>query len=46
VQHETDHLDGVVYIDKAATRSLCTGTEYSSRWAQPTIERARQELRF
>ncbi|HEX2248494.1 MAG TPA: peptide deformylase [Arthrobacter sp.] len=46
VQHETDHLDGVVYIDKAIPRSLCTNAEYSSRWAQPTIERARRELRF
>jgi peptide deformylase len=46
VQHEADHLDGVVYIDKAVTRSLCTSAEYSNRWAQPTIERARQELRF
>ncbi|WP_417373657.1 peptide deformylase [Glutamicibacter protophormiae] len=27
VQHETDHLSGTVYIDKAATRSLINETE-------------------
>ncbi|EMY35594.1 peptide deformylase [Arthrobacter crystallopoietes BAB-32] len=45
-QHETDHLDGTIYIDKALTRSLCSNEEYSRRWAQPDIEEARSGLGF
>lgn len=44
--HETDHLDGTVYIDKAITRSLATGAEYSQRWAAPDIDAARTGLGF
>ncbi|MGL3807179.1 peptide deformylase [Paeniglutamicibacter sp. R2-26] len=44
-QHETDHLDGTVYIDKALTRSLCASHEYV-RWANPGITEARAGLRF
>lgn len=46
VQHETDHLDGVVYIDKAKTRSLMSSAAYSERWAQPDIELAQRSLNF
>ncbi|GAA1496344.1 peptide deformylase [Paeniglutamicibacter kerguelensis] len=44
-QHETDHLDGTVYIDKALTRSLCASHEFI-RWANPGIEEARIGLNF
>lgn len=44
-QHETDHLDGTVYIDKALTRSLCANHEYP-RWANPGIDQARTGLGF
>lgn len=44
-QHETDHLDGTVYIDKAVTRSLCANHEYP-RWATPGIAEARSGLGF
>ncbi|MFL4474755.1 peptide deformylase [Paeniglutamicibacter sp. MACA_103] len=44
-QHETDHLDGTVYIDKALTRSLCANHEYP-RWANPGITEARAGLGF
>ncbi len=46
VQHETDHLHGILYLDRAELRSLSNNAEYSARWAQPDIERARQELGF
>jgi peptide deformylase len=46
VQHETDHLRGTLYIDRAELRSLSTNTEYAARWAEPGIGRARQELGF
>lgn len=46
VQHETDHLAGTLYLDKAEPRSLCSNEEYTARWAQPTPERAARELGF
>ncbi|WP_417234651.1 peptide deformylase [Arthrobacter sp.] len=44
--HETDHLHGTVYIDKAITRSLASSTEHAARWAAPGIEAARAGLGF
>ena len=32
-QHETDHLNGEVYIDKAETRSLTTYDNLEDYWA-------------
>lgn len=46
VQHETDHLAGTLYIDKALTRSLADNGEYSRRWAQPDIADAQRALGF
>ena len=46
VQHETDHLNGAIYIDKANTRSLVSSAAYSERWAQPGIELAQRSLNF
>ena len=46
VQHETDHLNGTVYVDKVLTRSLCSNSEYLRRWASPSIDEARRELGF
>jgi peptide deformylase len=46
VQHETDHLHGTLYIDRAELRSLTTNSEYAARWAEAGIRQARQELGF
>ncbi len=46
VQHETDHLHGMLYLDRAELRSLSTNSEYAARWAEPGIGTARQELGF
>lgn len=46
VQHETDHLGGTLYIDKAITRSLSSNADYAAYWAEPGIELARTGLRF
>ncbi|MFJ8467310.1 peptide deformylase [Streptomyces swartbergensis] len=46
VQHETDHLDGVLYLDRAETRSLSSNQAVTERWAQPTPEEAARELGF
>lgn len=46
VQHETDHLGGHLYLDKAIIRSLASNSEYAARWAQPGIELAQRGLGF
>lgn len=46
VQHETDHLQGILYLDRAELRSLSTNAEHTARWAQPDIEDARHSLGF
>ncbi|MFF7450126.1 MULTISPECIES: peptide deformylase [unclassified Streptomyces] len=46
VQHETDHLDGTLYLDRAELRSLSSSQAVAERWAQPTPERAAESLGF
>ncbi|MFE3192615.1 peptide deformylase [Nocardia sp. NPDC059240] len=45
-QHETDHLAGIVYLDKAQTRSVTTNDTLKERWGQPTPAAAAQALGF
>lgn len=45
-QHETDHLHGNLYLDRAELRSLSDNAEYGARWAAAGIDNARQELGF
>ncbi|CAL9652796.1 peptide deformylase 1 [Streptomyces griseomycini] len=46
VQHETDHLDGTLYLDRAEPRSLSSHQAVAERWSQPTAERAARALGF
>ncbi|MFD7702340.1 peptide deformylase [Streptomyces caelestis] len=46
VQHETDHLDGTLYLDRAEPRSLSSNGAVAERWSRPTPERAARELGF
>ncbi|KMS77362.1 peptide deformylase [Streptomyces viridochromogenes] len=46
VQHETDHLDGVLYLDRAEPRSLSSNQAMAERWAQPTPAEAAKALGF
>ncbi|MEX1658516.1 peptide deformylase [Streptomyces pseudovenezuelae] len=46
VQHETDHLDGALYLDRAELRSLSSNQTVAERWTQPTPERAAASLGF
>jgi peptide deformylase len=46
VAHETDHLDGIVYIDRVETRSLAANDVYSELWADPSPARAAAALGF
>ncbi|GIG30050.1 peptide deformylase [Cellulomonas marina] len=43
VQHETDHLHGTLYLDRAELRSLSTSDAQGARWAVPArpVEAAR-----
>ncbi|MEE1621194.1 peptide deformylase [Zafaria sp. Z1313] len=45
-QHEADHLDGTVYIDRAVSRSLCTSEAYAARWQEPRPDAAARGLGF
>lgn len=46
VAHETDHLDGIMYLDKAEMRSLSTNTSVAKFWNQPSTQQAASELGF
>ncbi|UIX28978.1 peptide deformylase [Streptomyces sp. GQFP] len=46
VQHETDHLDGTLYLDRAELRSLSSSAAVVERWGQPTPAEAADELGF
>ncbi|MEU1049428.1 peptide deformylase [Streptomyces sp. NPDC005897] len=46
VQHETDHLDGTLYLDRAEPRSLASNAAMTDLWSQPTPERAASALGF
>lgn len=46
VQHETDHLHGTLYVDRAELRSLSSNSEHAARWAEPGIGKARAALDF
>ncbi len=45
-QHETDHLGGVVYLDRAEPRSMCSMDNYERFWNQPTPAQAAEFLGF
>ncbi|MFF3975211.1 peptide deformylase [Streptomyces sp. NPDC001828] len=46
VQHETDHLDGVLYLDRAELRSLSSREAMAGLWTQPTPAAAAEALGF
>ena len=46
VAHETDHLAGVLYLDRAELRSLASTAEYLARWSQPDPGAAALALGF
>ncbi|MET9731047.1 peptide deformylase [Streptomyces sp. NPDC006458] len=46
VQHETDHLDGTLYLDRAELRSLASAQAMADRWSEPTPVAAARGLGF
>ncbi|MFF4836349.1 peptide deformylase [Streptomyces sp. NPDC001315] len=46
VQHETDHLDGMLYLDRAELRSLSTTEQLMERWGPTGLAAAAKQLGF
>ena len=46
VAHETDHLNGILYLDRALTRSLSTNRNMVDVWNGSPLSVIRQELGF
>ena len=44
LQHEIDHLQGTLYIDRMEPRSLCTLDNYSKHWKEMTVAEVRRRL--
>ncbi|MFB7493400.1 peptide deformylase [Streptomyces sp. NPDC056161] len=46
VQHESDHLDGTLYVDRAELRSLSTIEEVKERWGPAGLAATAEQLGF
>lgn len=46
LQHEIDHLNGRLYVDRMEPRSFSTGDNLSRFWQQENIEQVRAELKI
>ncbi len=44
LQHEIDHLDGKLYIDRMETRSFTTGPNFARHWREHTTEEVRAAI--
>jgi len=44
LQHEIDHLNGTLYIDRMESRSLCTLDNYSKCWKEMPVAEVRKKL--
>jgi peptide deformylase len=43
-QHEVDHLDGMLYVDRMLTRSFGDNTEVTNRWLPLSIREVKEKL--
>jgi len=46
LQHEIDHLNGTLYLDRADTRSFTTAENFHRYWQDHSSEEVRRELLF
>ncbi len=44
LQHEVDHLDGVLYVDRMLTRTFCSNEELSKHWSDASAEDVRKAM--
>jgi peptide deformylase len=41
LQHEVDHLNGIVCCDRMESRTLCTQANFTKYWSQHTVDEVR-----
>jgi len=44
LQHEIDHLNGTLYIERMEPRSLCTIDNYAKHWKEMSVAEVRKRL--
>src|SRR5262249_6452117 len=44
LQHEIDHLNGTLYLDRMAARSFMTSLNYTRLWQEKAVEQVWAEL--
>jgi peptide deformylase len=44
LQHEVDHLRGVLYVDRMLTRSFCSAAEAQARWIDVPVDAVRKAM--
>lgn len=44
LQHEIDHLNGTVYVDRMESRTLMSAEQYAAWWGDRTLEETRAAL--
>ena len=45
LQHEIDHLHGIVCCDRMESRTLTTGDNYTKHWSSHTVDEVRAAVR-
>ena len=46
LQHECDHLDGTLYVDRMISRSLCTAEAARTRWSGKSLQEVAEALQL
>jgi peptide deformylase len=44
LQHEVDHLDGRLYLERMLPRTLVSASSYTQQWSKMTVEEAKRAL--
>jgi peptide deformylase len=44
LQHEIDHLHGILYVDRMYPRTLTTVENHKQYWLEKTVEQLKKEL--
>jgi peptide deformylase len=44
LQHEVDHLEGTLYVDRMEPRTFCTAEAQRRHWARKSAEEVRAAL--
>lgn len=44
LQHEIDHLNGILYVDRMKSRSFCTAANYEKHWKQLSVPEFQERI--